>query len=250
VLAVALAVAAPPHLAAQDVVATVPVARGETPSRAQTEAALAAVRAEVAPTRKTRTLEWNGPTFGNDEPRTTPAWTEWLAGLFGWLAQTSRVAVWMAAGVLAALIAYYVVRLVREARLRAPRTRPSAPTHVHDLDIRPESLPADVGAEARALWASGARREALALLYRGLLSRLVHAHAVPIRDSSTEGEALALARPRLAAQRQAYVARLVGTWQRAVYGNEMPQTEMVGALCDEFAPLLDVPASAAPSAAR
>ena len=81
------------------------------------------------------------------------------------------------------------------ASARAPRGDDAfvAPTHVRDLDIRPESLPDDIGAAARALWDRGEHRAALALLYRGLLSRLAHVHRLPIRDSSTEGDCLALA---------------------------------------------------------
>ena len=54
-----------------------------------------------------------------------------------------------------------------------------------------------------ALWDRGDHRAALALLYRGLLSRLVHVHRVPIRDSSTEGDCLALAARCLTPRRQA-----------------------------------------------
>jgi hypothetical protein len=120
---------------------------------------------------------------------------------------------------------------------------------VRDLDIRPESLPDDVGAAAAALWSSGEHRAALALLYRGLLSRLVHVHGVPIRDSSTEGDCLALATPRVTAMRNSYAARLVRVWQGAVYGTEHPSSEAVLALCGDFARVLDVPIEPGPAAA-
>jgi hypothetical protein len=114
-----------------------------------------------------------------------------------------------------------------------------APSHVRDLDIRPESLPEDVGAAALALWARGEQRAALALLYRGTLSRLVHVHSVPIRASSTEGECLALAKQRVKATTASYAARLVETWTGAVYGAQTPGSGVVQALCGEFAAALD-----------
>ena len=140
----------------------------------------------------------------------------------------------------AALLVIYVVRLVRERGLpRVPKPF-AAPSHVRDLDIRPESLPDDVGAAALALWQRGEQRAALALLYRGSLSRLVHVHAVPIRASSTEGECLALARPRLATASARYVARLVETWAAAVYGARRRRRRAPSqALCGEFAAALD-----------
>ena len=114
---------------------------------------------------------------------------------------------------------------------------------MRDLDIRPETLPADVGGAARALWDAGERRAALALLYRGLLSRLIHVHRVPIRDSSTEGDCLDLTARHLAATRQEYAAGLIRAWQRFVYGGEHVQPALVQALCDGFAGALDRPDS-------
>jgi hypothetical protein len=72
------------------------------------------------------------------------------------------------------------------------------------------------------------------LLYRGLLSRLAHVHAVPIRDSSTEGDCLALAATHLPAARAAYVERLIRVWQRAVYGNIDPTSEEFNSLSTGF----------------
>ena len=117
-----------------------------------------------------------------------------------------------------------------------------APTHVQDLDIRPESLPPDIGGAARRLWDRGEHRGALALLYRGLLSRLAHVHRLPVRDSSTEGDCLALS-ARMEAAGRDYAARLIVLWQAAVYGHLDVDTTAVHALCDGFAPALDAPAA-------
>jgi hypothetical protein len=115
---------------------------------------------------------------------------------------------------------------------------------VQDLDIRPETLPNDIGAAARALWDRGEHRSALALLYRGLLSRLAHVHRVPIRDSSTEGDCLALAASHLASARHDYASRLVRVWQRAVYGRDEVPAATVYGICDDFARALDAPSPA------
>ena len=152
--------------------------------------------------------------------------------------------IWCTAAVLAALLVTYVVRLVRRFEAPRPDNAFVAPTHVGDLDIRPERLPADIGAAARALWDRGEHRGALALLYRGLLSRLAHVHGVPIRDSSTEGECLSLAATHLTDRRREYTSHVVRVWQRAVYGREDIPAGSVYVLCDEFAAALD-PASPA-----
>jgi hypothetical protein len=137
----------------------------------------------------------------------------------------------------------YLVRLSRE--LRRPREVASqgVPTHVRELDIRPQSLPADIGAAARDLWQKNERRAALSLLYRGLLSRLVHVHGIAIRESSTEGDCLRLLSRRPEAYRNEYATRLVRIWERAVYGAQDPEDAAVLELCENFGPALNAPSA-------
>jgi hypothetical protein len=159
---------------------------------------------------------------------------QWLLGFMAWIAEAGRVVVWLVG---AAAVALLLVGLRHWVRVRAESRRPKVapmPSHVRDLDIRPESLPPDIGRAAHAAWQRGDHRVALSLLYRGALSRLVNQHEVPIRAASTEGDCMALSRPRLAAASADYFERLVGAWQRAVYGGHMPDDATVSALCDAF----------------
>ena len=220
-----------------------PAEPAAAPTPEQVDEALATVKADpnLALGRTVRTLQWRS------EPQARSGWLEslfavfrWIAGLLTWVATAGRALVWVAAAVLAALLVIYLVRVVRARGLPQRPGKLTAPSHVRDLDIRPESLPPDVGAAAAALWDGGEHRAALALLYRGLLSRLAHVHGVPIRDSSTEGECLALAAPRMDDSRNRYAARLVRVWQGTVYGTEHPAGADVHGLCDDFARVLDV----------
>jgi hypothetical protein len=199
----------------------------------------------IAPTKQVRILQWQS------DPQETKgrgfwSWLKpiakffaWIGGLFSWLTASSRLLVWILAAVLIGFLAVFILRLIRSGALGAGGDRFTAPSFVRDLDIRPESLPPDIGAAALALWEQGEKRAALALLYRGLLSRLVHVHSVPIRDSSTEGDCLALATTHLRAERVAYVSKLIRTWESAVYGGVDVETEVVRALCAEFSAALD-----------
>jgi hypothetical protein len=208
-------------------------------------AALAEVRKDpnLATDRTIRTLRWKDSDTP-PRPMARPAWLEWVTGFFRWIDESARVLVWVAVAGLAALLAFYVVRTLRtwETAEKDLGGAFEAPTHVQDLDIRPESLPANIGATARQLWDRGEHRAALALLYRGLLSRLAHVHQLPIRDSSTEGDCLALA-ARMGLPGRDYAARLIVLWQSAVYGHLQVDTLAVHALCDSFSPALDVPAA-------
>jgi len=198
---------------------------------------------ELATETTVRRLTWDTQPEKKKSRETSgvPGWLRWIFDLFGWILQTSQMLFWL---LIAIFVAVLVVLLVRLFATRGSEARAAgflAPTHVQDLDIRPESLPDDVGAAARELWDRGEQRAALALLYRGLLSRLAHVHEVPIRDSSTEGDCLTLAARKLDAARTAYVTLLIRNWQRAIYGGIPIDTTVVHELCAGFSLNLDVP---------
>lgn len=214
------------------------------PTHAQVTAEVEKLRThpDLSGTRKQKTLRLKETDrkqsggSGKDDPTAIPSGLgSWLRDFGRWVSEIGRVLVWVAGGV---LVAALVLGLRHWVRVRAGAVRGTAaralPSHVRDLDIRPESLPEQIGRAAAALWQRGETRAALSLLYRGALSRLVHQHEVPIRASSTEGECLALAARRLPPERSAYFSRLVGAWQRAVYGARLPASDEVLALCAEF----------------
>jgi hypothetical protein len=233
-LASAMLIAAPlPEAASRPEPATAAAA----PSRAEIAGAIEAVKADpnLATERTIKTLRWKSSA---STARGTPGWLAWIIDLFRWIGESARVLVWLAAIGLAGLLAVYLARVARARLESASEGGFVVPTHVRDLDIRPETLPDDVGAAARVLWERGERRAALALLYRGMLSRLAHVHGVPIRESSTEGDCLALAAGRMPGDRSEYLARLVRVWQRFGYGREDVESTAVYRLCDEFAAAL------------
>jgi hypothetical protein len=211
-------------------------------TRNQVEAAFEQVKKDpnLANERKIRTLKW----VDSEQKKKNRdlGWLKWIAGLFAWFAQGGRFLFWGVLAILVGLLLVFLWRIFQAITLPERSRQLEAPSFVRDLDIRPESLPADIGSAAHTLWDSGEHRSALALLYRGLLSRLVHVHRVPIRDSSTEGDCVALASRHLVAQdRKIYITSLVRVWQRAVYGGENIPSESIHALCDEFSRALDSP---------
>ncbi|MDR7335701.1 DUF4129 domain-containing protein [Roseateles asaccharophilus] len=157
----------------------------------------------------------------------------WWTDLLGNLSAGLRVAMWLVG---AGLLVWVLLRL-RDWLKAQPGSAGLAalpPTHVGTLDIRPESLPDDIGAAARVLWLRGEQRAALSLLYRGALSRLVHTHGVPIRAASTERECLTLAAQRLAPASQAFLVQLVTGWQGVAYARRALPPEALEALCQGF----------------
>ncbi len=225
--------------------------RTEEITEREIAAALEVVRADpnLTAENKMRTLRWVDK--DSKQPRESPSWLEWLGELFKWLAQNGRYLFWGVLVVLAVMLIVYVARLTAGWRMTGPVRVPQVPSFVRDLDIRPESLPDDIRAAARQLWEAGDHRAALSLLYRGLLSRLVHVHGVPIKDSTTEGDCLVLANQHLFDEaRKSYVRKLVRVWQRAVYGGERVPDESMYELCEEFARALNDPDSGPPAGAQ
>jgi hypothetical protein len=221
-------------------------AEAPQPTREQVTAAIEKLKADpnLGAEKKIRKLVQNSREDRN-EPRTSPEWLNWIADAFKWFAGAARALLWVAGILLAGVLALYIKRFVEARGERSVPVRFSMPTHVRDLDIRPESLPDDVGDAALGLWQRGEQRAALSLLYRGLLSRLAHVHGVPIRDSSTEGDCVALAVTHLPADRSAYVVRLIRVWQRAVYGNIDPTSDEFNSLSTGFAAAVDTPTETA-----
>lgn len=207
-----------------------------TPTHAQVQAAAEQVRADplLGGSKKIQSLRFKK--MGDDKPpeKSDPFNLDWLSQAWAWLADTTRAVVWLLAAVVVALFAVGLRRWMKVRSAAGLVRRAPLPSHVRDLDIRPESLPADIGAAAADLWLRGAHRQALSLLYRGALSSLVHQHAVPIAAASTEGECVLLASDRLDAAPSAFFASLVAVWQRAVYGGRLPEQEQLLALCQSF----------------
>jgi hypothetical protein len=212
----------------------------DRPTDAEVARALERVKKDpnLATDRTIRMLRWKRSQENTQESRLSE-WLVWLGGLFQWVEQSARVIVWIVVAVLGGLLGIYLVRMMMARGAEGAFETFVPPTHVRDLDIRPESLPAEIGAAARALWDRGEHRAALALLYRGMLSRLAHVHRVPIRDSSTEGDCLSMAAGHLTQRKCEYTVLLVRVWQRFVYGGEPAEPSTVYALCHDFAPALD-----------
>lgn len=216
-----------------------------SPDEVEVSKALERVKADpnLSPHRTARTLKWAGQQERREYQE--PGFLKWLAGLFKMIAGASRVFFWALIIVALGLLGLFIMRLAQHFRYEGRPRVPDAPTHVRELDIRPESLPRDIGATALQLWERNDHRGALVLLYRGLLSRLVHGHGVPIRESSTEADCVTLAVPRLDAGAATYAAGLVRVWQHAIYGAREPGSDEIRTLCTRFDGTFPAPAEAA-----
>ena len=242
----ALAVATSAHAATANAATPLPHL-----DAARVEAAASAVRADPDLGGVTKESTWRFRDRAEPDSPTPPLL--WLGALARWLAESGRVLVWLLAAVVLAVVLVTARRWLAVHGDSVGTRGARLPSHVRELDIRPESLPADIGAAVRELWLAGERRAALSLLYRGALSRLVHSYQVAIGDASTEGDCVRLARAALPPPRGDFVTALVDAWQLAVYGGRPLATEHVLRLCADFdrlLPALATPAQPTPAGRR
>jgi hypothetical protein len=104
------------------------------------------------------------------------------------------------------------------------------PHQLFGLPLRAETLPADVADAAQRLWGESPR-EALSLLYRALLSRLMSDYHLTLTSADTEGQILA----RIAELKQPslddFSRELTRHWQNLAYGHQPPPDQARQALC-------------------
>jgi hypothetical protein len=122
----------------------------------------------------------------------------------------------------------YVGRGLRKAPVRR-----SAPQQLFGLQVSSESLPDDVAGTAEKLW-QHSPREAMSLLYRALLNRLLTDYQLPLKSADTEGQVL----ERVAGLNQppldAFSHELTRHWQNLAYGHQLPALDVQRALCEDW----------------
>lgn len=166
-----------------------------------------------------------------------PWLVEWLLdilqGFLRGFAGVGELLLWLALGGAVVYLIHWFVhnRSLLAVGTREQNRRKELPQAMLGLDIRPESLPDDIAAEALRLVRQGQQRAALSLLYRGSLSALVHRHQLEIPAGATEGECLELARPVIGQARFSYLRRLTRAWRELAYGHQVLDTVLTEQLC-------------------
>ena len=105
------------------------------------------------------------------------------------------------------------------------------PEVIMGLEITHNSLPENISAEARELWLKGEARQALALLYRGSLYRLVYQHELALAEWYTEQECFAFVQGTSEQPIIKYFGQLTHTWQKLAYAHHVPDMEQFESLC-------------------
>jgi hypothetical protein len=175
--------------------------------------------------------------------RSDPPGGHWerLTGFFQLLAEVLRGIVWIVAIAGGATVIVLVAKRLVPA---APAPDAHRPQDVLlGMEIGPASLPRDVASAARDLLLRGEARAALALLYRGALSAIVHQHRVEVTPGATEADVLGAYRTAVGGDASIYFERLVRQWAAAAYAGQPIDPGAGRALCDDWPRYFDPAAS-------
>jgi hypothetical protein len=174
---------------------------------------------------------------GNDH---LPAWLKALFGLFdsqrfGALATLIEALLWGVVIAAIGLLIWHYRELLQAFVSRRPSLGKKAvqakPQQAFGLELNRETLPADIATSAENLWQSHPR-EALGLLYRALLSHLLHDLGIALKAADTEGQVLERVEQLQQPALLAFSRKLTGHWQNMAYGHRLPAAHLQGELCD------------------
>jgi hypothetical protein len=185
--------------------------------------------------RKWRFKDWSEEVDEESFPEWMIEFFEWWEENVDWSTDFSGAAglLKIVLVILAVVLVIYLLRRYRGplSSLGRGARRETAPEVLFGLDVTPQSLPADVPAQVMQLWAAGSYREALSLLYRASLSRLIEKYELAFRASHTEAECAALVRAQGVDSLSEYFWQLTLVWRRLAYGHQVPDSEIVQDLC-------------------
>jgi hypothetical protein len=120
-------------------------------------------------------------------------------------------------------------------------TSPRLPEVMFGLDMAPGSLPDDPGKRSWELWQSGQQRQALSLLLRASLLRLVDSYQLPFEDGYTELECARIVKAAAPSTVASYFEQLIQIWRPFAYGHRVPEDQQVSHLCEIWSEVFDSP---------
>lgn len=146
---------------------------------------------------------------------------------------TVVVAAALAAGLAWLLWSFRHLFVRRGAEENQADAKPKARV-VMGMAVTPESLPPDLPQAAWALWQAGHRQEALGLLYRGTIARVIEQARVEILEADTEGDCLRRVEQAGSAAHPEYFRGLTRVWIRLAYAGLPPDDAAVFGLCQNW----------------
>lgn len=169
---------------------------------------------------------------------------DWLGSFGRLLGGLTELLLW----VLAIGLAVWLVYLSRFwDRGALPRSASRLPDYeVMGFRLDEQSLPDDVVAAANVLWTEHRPREAIALLYRGALTRLIQSFGCEFSRGDTETDCLVEVGSQTPERVSVCFKQLTRSWTRLAYGHKPIDVDSFQTLCNQW-PVFDIEPRREPS---
>lgn len=162
---------------------------------------------------------------------------QFLRNLLLFLAESFEIIIWI---FLIAICCYIISRYQSFLPWMSPSNtkakKVTKPSVLFGLEVNESTLPKDIPTHVLSLWNNERKREALSLLYRATLSRLIHQYSMHFSVGNTEQECYQLVNQNesCSAELTQYVKRLTQSWQKLAYGHEFINNSTLEKLCSEW----------------
>jgi len=223
-----------------------------THQKLTSSAAHDAIKAQLAQPPFANPKTVTGWRLSQDQTTTKPEkpsdFARWLLRVMNGLSQFAAMAahgfevlLWAAAIALISVLVWryraWISTFVSRRRSEKKPLR-DTPQQLFGLSVNAQSLPDDVAGTAERLW-STQPREALSLLYRGLLNRLLIDYQLPLKNADTEGQVLQQVAQLKLPPLNEFSRTLTTHWQNLAYGHHLPPEHLQRELCDGWRQLFD-----------
>ncbi|MCD4741802.1 MAG: hypothetical protein K8R67_04875 [Desulfobacteraceae bacterium] len=115
-----------------------------------------------------------------------------------------------------------------------PKKQPEAPSKLFGLDVSERSLPDDIINKVREFLKNNEIREALSLLYRGALVKLINDFNIQIPASATESECISLVKSKREKREISFFQTLTLIWLAMAYGHITPEKQTIEEVCQNW----------------
>jgi len=161
---------------------------------------------------------------------------ESMDGGIATFAKLLEIFVWtLVIGLITFLVIKYRTQLQNWASsINNKEIEPELPTSLFGLDIKKDSIPDDVVMTAQGHWSRGDNRQAVAVLLRSSLIKLLHEHSCRFFSSDTEAECCDRIDQQATQDVSSYMRILVAVWQRIAYAHIDPTEDKFEQLCVQW----------------
>jgi len=175
----------------------------------------------------------------------------WLNAFVEFISMLIEAALW----IVPVVIVFYLYRyreywmnLIQRKELKPAESE--LPETLFGLDMRQESLPENIEAEASVLWQQKHYRQAISLLYRGALASLFKVYRFELPEGATEQDCIKLIGECMHGDMQKIMAQadysenieqrfvrfkqLTGVWVATAYAHSLPDEQNFQKICHDW----------------